>query len=133
MRTLPLGTTAQRICSGIFVWSLGFLQKVSANTIYGGGGPLSGVQATTGLAGIPHDTDPRAVVVRILSIVLSFLALAAVTAVIIAGIYMIVGMGSDDSREKAKKIIQYTLIGLMIVLFSQIIVNLITVYLANQV
>ena len=105
---------------------------ITNNTIYNGGGPTAGVFATNGLA-VPTATDPRAVIIRILETVLSFMSLISVGAVIIAGIYLIVGMGSDDSREKAKKIIFYTLIGLTIILLSRVIVSLVTVILANDI
>lgn len=133
MHKSSLGTTLARLTAATLLWSVGFFSAVSAQPIYTGNGPLSGVTAATGLKGIPTGSDPRAVVISILSTILSFLSLAAVTTVIIAGIYLIIGLGSDDSRDKAKKIIQYTLIGLLIVLFSQVIVNLVTVYLASQV
>ena len=99
---------------------------------FNGGGIADGLNAASGLAGIP-DGDVRQTIIRILLQVLSFLALAAVIAIIIAGIYLIVGMGSDDSKERAKKIILYTLVGLVIVLFARVIVGLVTVYLAGQV
>lgn len=110
-----------------------FVQTASAQ-VYNGPGPLSGAQATLpALAGLSASTNPRSAIIAILQSVLTFVSLAAVTAVIIAGIYLIVGLGSDDSKEKAKKIIQYTLIGLMIILFSEVIVGLVTNYLANQI
>ena len=109
-----------------------FTTQSAIAQIYNGGGPTAGVTATTGLA-VPTTTDPRDVVTKILNAILSFMAVIAVAAIIVAGIYLIVGMGSDDSREKAKKIIFYTLIGLLIILFSRIIVGLVTVYIASQI
>lgn len=109
------------------------IHSAYAQPIYNGEGPINGVTLTSGLSGIPHDSDPRATIISILEAVLSFMALISVVAIVIAGIYLIVGLGSDDSKEKAKKIVQYTLIGLMIILFSRVIVSLVTVYLANQV
>ncbi len=100
--------------------------------VFNGPGILGGLNAAGGIAGLP-DGDVRATVVRIIQSVLSFLALAAVITIIIAGIWLIVGLGSDDSKERAKKIIFYTLIGLIIVLFARVIVGLVTVYLAGQV
>jgi len=106
---------------------------VAAAQVYTGGGPLEGVSATSGLSGIPQDTDPRVVITNLLASILSFMALISVAAIVIAGMYLIVGFGSDDSKDKAKKIIQYTLVGLVIILFSRVIVGLVTVYLASQV
>src|SRR3989344_1279899 len=88
--------------------------------VYNGGGVGPGMDEFQ----LPR-TDLRSLMIRIIQSVLSFLALAAVATIIIAGIYLIVGLGSDESKEKAKKIIQYTLIGLVIVLFSRVIVSII--------
>lgn len=122
---------ATQIATSCAVFLMGCASRVSA-AVYDGGGVGAGVNATNGLAGVPR-ANPREVITNILQNVLAFMALAAVTVIIIAGIYLIVGMGSDDSKEKAKKIIQYTLIGLLIILFSEIIVGVITVYLANRI
>ncbi len=107
-----------------------FPTKIAAQ-VYNGGGLQDGVNST-GNFNLPN-ADLRTVVLNILETVLSFLALAAVVVVIIAGIYLIVGLGSDESRDKAKKIIQYTLIGLLIVLFSRVIVGLVTIFIAQRV
>jgi hypothetical protein len=56
-----------------------------------------------------------------------------VAAIIIAGIYMIISLGNDEQIEKAKKIIKYTLIGLVIILFSRVLVGLVTHFLYSAV
>ena len=105
--------------------------SVANAQVYNGTGPSGGIAIVGGVA-VPA-TDLRTVVIRILETALSFLTIVSVAAVIIAGIYLIVGLGSDDSKEKAKKIVQFTLIGLLIILFSRVIVGLVTVYLYSQV
>lgn len=107
-----------------------FVTRASAQ-VFNGPGILGGLNAAGGIAGLP-DGDVRPTVINIIQRVLSFLALAAVITIIIAGIWLIVGLGSDDSKERAKKIIFYTLIGLVIVLFARVIVGLVTVYLAGE-
>ncbi len=115
------------------MWTVAIQRAFAQNApAYNGDGPLTGVNITNGL-GIPHDSDPRVVIINILNGVLSFMALVSVATIIIAGIYLIVGLGSDESKEKAKHIVQYTLIGLVLILFSRVIVSLVTVYLASQV
>lgn len=69
--------------------------------------------------------DAREVVVDIIKRVLNFLALIAVVMVIIAGFYLVLSLGNDEQKDKAKKIILYTLIGLVIILFSRVIVELV--------
>ena len=100
--------------------------------VYNGGGIKPGIDETGNITGVTH-AEMRDVVISILNAVLDFLGLAGVIMIIIAGLYLILGMGEDESREKAKKIIQYTLIGLLVVLFSKIIVSLVTSYLAGQI
>lgn len=132
MSYTTLRSQAHRIGTVFGGMALASAEAVSAQ-VYNGGGAVAGLAATSGLQGIPRDDDPRAIIINIITSVLSFMALIAVTTVIIAGIYLIVGMGSDDSKDKAKKIIQYTLIGLLVILFSRVIVGLVTNYLANQI
>lgn len=68
-------------------------------------------------------TDLKGVIVNIVRKILDFVALIAVIMIIIAGIYMIVGLGSDSSKETAKKIVIYTIIGLILILIARAIVT----------
>ncbi len=108
-----------------------FGQELTAQ-VFDGPGIMGGLNAAAGLSGVSNG-DVRGTATLILIRILAFLALVATITVVIAGIWLIVGLGSDDSKEKAKKIILYTLIGLAIVLFSRIIVEIITVYLYQTV
>jgi cytochrome b subunit of formate dehydrogenase len=58
--------------------------------------------------------------------VLLFVALAATVVIVIAGIILIVGMGSDESREKTKKIILYAIIGIIVIAIAEAFVILVT-------
>jgi hypothetical protein len=100
--------------------------------VFDGPGILGGLDAAGGVAGLPAG-DVRSTIVRILRSVLSFLALAAVITIIIAGIILILSLGNEEQKERAKRIIFYTLIGLVIILFARVIVGIVTVYLASQV
>lgn len=100
--------------------------------VYNGGGISDGIGQASGVTGVAS-ADPRDVVVNIIATVLNYLALAAFVMVVIAGIYLIVSLGNDDNKEKAKKIIYYTIIGLIVVLFSRIIVSLVTEWLPSQI
>lgn len=106
--------------------------QVAAAQVFDGPGIQGAIDQASGISGLPAG-DVRTTIINIVQTVLSFLALAAVIAIIIAGIWLIVGMGSDDSKERAKKIILYTLAGLIIVLFARVIVGLVTVFLASQI
>lgn len=100
--------------------------------VFDGPGIQGGLNAADGINGLPSG-DVRATILRILRTVLSFLALVAVITIIIAGIILIVSLGNEEQKERAKRIIFYTLIGLAIVLFARVIVGIITVFLASQV
>ncbi len=100
--------------------------------VYNGGGIEDGIDQASGITGVA-DADPREVAISIIEAVLNFLALIATIMVIAAGIYMIVSLGNDDNKEKAKKIIYYTIIGLVVVLFARVIVSLFTEWLPSQV
>lgn len=87
------------------------------------------------LPGTPAGASPssiRNIITTILVAVLNFLALIAVVVVVIAGIRLIVSQGEEEAKEKAKKTILYALAGLAIVLFSRVIVGLVTEYLASN-
>jgi type IV secretory pathway VirB2 component (pilin) len=81
---------------------------------------------------IPGGTgDIRQVITSVLNTVLNFVGLIAVIAIVIAGIWLIVGMGSDESKDRAKKIILYTIIGLIIILLAKLLVNLPIILIGN--
>src|SRR3989344_5128892 len=99
--------------------------------VYNGGGIKEGITKTEGIANVANG-NIRDITTSILNALLNFLALIAVTMIVIAGLYLILGLGEEDAKEKAKKIIQYTLIGLIVILASKVIVGFVTVYLASQ-
>ena len=97
------------------------LAKVIVAFIYAAlGGNLSDIGIN-----IPGGTgDIRQVITSVLNTVLNFVGLIAVIAIVVAGISLIVGFGSDESKERAKKIILYTFVGLIIIILAKLIVNL---------
>jgi len=80
---------------------------------------------TGGIVGNPNG-DIRATVLSILFKVLSYMALIAVVMIVIAGIYLVTSVGNEEAKEKAKKIILYTIIGLFVILFASAIVFIIS-------
>lgn len=100
--------------------------------IFNGAGLQAGLEQASEVTGIATG-EPRDVIIKVISIALSFASLLAVAMVIIAGFWLLLSLGDEEKKEKAKKIIFYTLIGLMVLLFSRIIVGLVTLYLATEV
>lgn len=81
-----------------------------------------GVVATSGLQG-PVNRPLRDVILLLLAKALSFLALSAVIMIIAAGFYLVLSAGEDAAKDKAKKIILYVSIGLLIILFCRVLVS----------
>lgn len=94
-------------------------------SVYTGGGISAGADEAASIGGISGD-NIRTVTNSILSGVLSYMALAATVVIIIAGIYLIVGAGDDNSKERAKKIILYTIAGILLILIARAVVLFLT-------
>jgi len=71
-----------------------------------------------GLGGTLSSADPRAVIGRIINIVLGFLGVVAVGLIIYAGVVWLTSGGDEEKISKAKTILKNSLIGLAIVLAS---------------
>ncbi len=65
----------------------------------------------------------RDLVLTVVNYFLGFLGLIAVIMVIYGGVTYVISAGGDEAVGKAKKIIMYALIGLIIVLLSFVLVN----------
>ncbi len=63
-------------------------------------------------------SDLRGTVIDILQSVLSYLGLIALVVIVIAGIYLVVGGASDNSRQVAIKVILYTFVGFLVILIA---------------
>lgn len=84
-----------------------------------------GLDLIKGSVDIPTG-DPRDEVTRAVRFVVTFLALAAVITIITAGFFFVVGLGTDTAIQRGKKIILYTILGLIIVFFARLIVGFLT-------
>lgn len=124
-------TMITRLGNTAFIASLLALPEKMAAQVYNGGGINAGV-AAAGSLGLSTG-NPFYVILNVLRIVLNLMGIVAMAAIIIAGIYMIISLGNDEQIEKAKKIIKYTLIGLVVILFSRILVGLVTHFLYSAV
>ncbi len=69
------------------------------------------------------ETSVRALALRIVNYFLGFLGLVAVIMIIYGGVTYVISAGNDDAVGNAKKIIQYSLIGIIIILLSFVIVQ----------
>lgn len=76
----------------------------------------------------PSDTmggDFRSNVVHIINYLLTFLGLAAVAFIVYAGFLMVTAGGDDGQLEKGKNVITWAVIGIVIILLSYGIVNVV--------
>ncbi len=127
--------TAKRIIlytiAGILVISFAAVIVGFVSNISGGSGTGGAVQCNLGLIGfgggainVSNGINTfTSTILNLLDIAIGFLALFAVVAIIVAGIILIVGFGSESSRERAKNIILYTILGLLVIVFARVIVS----------
>ena len=73
--------------------------------------------------------DIRTTILDILQTVLSFMALVAVVFIVVAGIRLVVSQGEEAEKDKAKKTIIYVIIGLIVIILAQAIVD----FVASQI
>lgn len=106
------GFTLAAILAGLHL----FVERTSA---FGGDLP-------PGLPGPEDIFSAAASVTTILQRILTFVALAAVVVIIIAGIRLILSLGNEEGKETAKKTILYVVAGLLIILFAKAIVTFVT-------
>ncbi|OIO53263.1 hypothetical protein AUJ46_05300 [Candidatus Peregrinibacteria bacterium CG1_02_54_53] len=67
--------------------------------------------------------DLKGTILSIAQKILDFVSLVAVVVIIIAGIWLIVGLGEESSKDRAKKIVIYTIAGLILILIARAIVT----------
>ncbi len=106
-------------CS-IAAFHLGIPEGHALAQVYNGPGlePGAGSVEVIGVQG----GNLRVTIANIVNKILSYVALIAVIMIIIAGLYLILSLGSDTGKETAKKIVLYTIIGLILILVAKALV-----------
>ena len=72
---------------------------------------------------VGENTSLRQYILNVLNFALTFLGLVAVAFIVYAGYLYVISGGDDGNMEKAKKIILYALIGILVILAAYAIVN----------
>ncbi len=97
--------------------------NISAS-VFNGGTIQQGIQAAAGVGGISA-MSANELMARLIQVILSVVTTLAVLTIVIAGMFLILSIGDEGQKDKAKKIIQYTIIGIIVILLAQVIVDLV--------
>ena len=95
-------------------------------SIFDGDGLIEGLnKAKNELSGsgIREEDDLIIVIVSIINALLPWAAIAAVVAFIVSGFLFILGFGSDTAIQRAKKIMIWSAIGLVVIILSIVIIS----------
>ena len=119
-RRIPCSSWLSFTGLSAFLWGLPL--HVAA-AVYDGGGLQEGV-SEAGNTGVGN-ADIRDTIIKIMEEIVSYTALFAVSVIILAGLYLILGFGDEGAKEKAKKIILYVGVGILLILLAGAIVQFI--------
>lgn len=97
--------------------------------IFDGDGLVDGLdKAKTELgtkSGIRDDTDLVDAIVAVINFILLFAGIFAFVAFVVAGFMFILGFGSDQANQRARKIMIWAAVGLLVIIFAYVIVDFI--------
>lgn len=93
--------------------------------VYDGCGLLCGLREASSIDGIVATTSITALILAVITFALDIILLVAVLAVIVAGVYLIVSNGDEAQKDKAKNIIYYVIAGIILILFSRVLVMIV--------
>ena len=102
-------------------WMTVLVERARAQ-VFDGPGLEGGVGIAAQIDG-PMKGTLRGVILDMLQKALGFLALAGVVMVVIAGYMFVVSAGNETAKDRAKKIIIYVVIGIVIILFARSLVG----------
>ena len=90
--------------------------------VFNGPGLAGGV-AQAGMIQGPIQAPLRTVILSFFYKALGFLALAGVVMIVIAGFTLVLSGGSETAKDRAKKMVLYVIIGLVVILFARTMVG----------
>jgi Type IV secretion system pilin len=90
--------------------------------VFDGGGLFAGLSEASGIQGVAQG-DLLSFIQTLLQRALSYVTLAGVVVVVIAGFILIFSIGDEGMKDKAKRAITYTAIGLLVIYFAEVIVS----------
>lgn len=96
---------------------------VAYAAVFGGSGVRDGITQAAGLGGISAETSIISIILKIINAILLIVLTIAVLVIIVAGLYLITSNGDEGQKDKAKKIIYYCIIGIIVILLARLIVS----------
>ena len=102
-------------------WTFSLLERAHAQ-VFDGPGLEGGVGVAAQIDG-PVKGTLRGVILDMLQKALGFLALAGVVMMVIAGYMFVVSAGDDTMKDRAKKIMLYVVIGIVVIMLARSLVG----------
>ncbi|MBN2096488.1 hypothetical protein JW752_03775 [Candidatus Peregrinibacteria bacterium] len=113
-----------------FAFSPSYLVAQTAPIFSGGDEPeqegIKGLGEALGETGVTAESDLGDLILKYVNFALPYLALAAFLGFIYAGFLYVTAYGSEEQVQKSKKVLIYSVVGLVLVLLSYSIVQLFT-------
>ena len=82
--------------------------------------------------GITHTEDVGDLIIKYVNFILPYLALAAFVGFVAAGFFYVTAYGNEEQLQKAKKILIWSVVGLLLVIASYTIIQFLTVGLLGR-
>lgn len=95
---------------------------VAYAAVFGGTSVQDGITQAAGLGGISPETSIVNIILKVINAILLIVLIIAVLVIIVAGLYLITSNGDEGQKDKAKKIILYCIIGILVIGFARVIV-----------
>lgn len=111
----------QAVTIGLPVVALSFLQARRAHA-----------EAIFKLEGLAKYTDPNQEVGLIILYLLGIAFTLAVAGIIVGGFLYLTSAGNEDRAERGKKVIEYSIIGLVVIALAYVITNTVNNLFANS-
>ncbi len=77
-------------------------------------------------SGITHTENAGDLIIKYVNFLLPYLTLAAFVGLVVAGFFYVTAYGNDEQLQKAKKILIWSVVGLILVIMSYTIVQFLT-------
>ena len=82
--------------------------------------------------GITHTEDAGDLVIKYVNFALPYLTLAAFVGFVVAGFFYVTAYGNEEQLQKAKKILIWSVVGLLLVIMSYAIIQFLTAGLVEE-